>query len=183
MTTTQRPWSERLEIVRGDITCQQVDAIVNSANPSLLGGGGVDGAIHRRAGPQLLEECRKLGGCATGEAKITAGYNLPARHVIHTVGPIWKGGDQNEDELLAQCYRSCFALAEKHGLRSLAFPSISTGAYHFPLDLAASIALREIIVGLERLPYLDKVTVVCFDDRTWTCYQQALAAYKERTGT
>src|SRR5437763_11460864 len=136
--------------VHADITKLDVDAIVNAANNSLLGGGGVDGAIHRAAGPALLEECRHLHGCATGEAKITKGYQLPARHVVHTVGPVWGGGQAGEAELLAQCYRSCFALAEQHGLRSLAFPSISTGAYGYPLEQAARIAVREIKQALER---------------------------------
>src|SRR5437870_3881569 len=135
---------DRLELVEGDITEQAVDAIVNAANTSLLGGGGVDGAIHRAAGPQLLEECRKLNGCATGAAKITKGYQLRARHVIHTVGPVWHGGGHGEDELLARCYQSCFALAEEHGLRNIAFPSISTGAYGFPVERASRIAVREI---------------------------------------
>src|SRR5213076_1996895 len=133
----------RIEAVQGDITTQAVDAIVNAANTTLLGGGGVDGAIHRGAGPELLEECRKLGGCATGQAKITKGYRLPAKWVIHTVGPVWHGGDRSEDELLASCYRSCFALAQQQGVRTMAFTSISTGAYGFPMDRAARIAVRE----------------------------------------
>src|SRR5256885_1484964 len=153
----------RISVVEGDITKQTVDAIVNAANTSLLGGGGVDGAIHRAAGPALLEECRTLGGCPTGDAKITQGYNLPARHVIHTVGPIWHGGVRGEDDLLARCYRSCFALAGQRGLRSIAFPSISTGAYSFPIRRASRIALREIKAALEKYAALEKVVVVCFE--------------------
>src|SRR5437763_2758179 len=133
--------NSRIEIVQGDITKLNVDAIVNAANETLLGGGGVDGAIHRGAGPELLEECRKLNGCATGEAKITKGYKLPAKRVIHTVGPVWHGGKHNEDELLARCYRNSLALAAKHSVRTIAFPAISTGAYRFPIERAARIAL------------------------------------------
>ncbi len=166
----------RLEITEGDITDQQVDAIVNAANSSLLGGGGVDGAIHRRAGPRLLEECRTLGGCETGDAKITRGYNLPARHVIHTVGPVWRGGDHDEDELLARCYRSCFALVEQHDIRTIAFPSISTGIYRFPLERAARIAVREIMSFLGRNTTVEKVVVVCFDARTYRVYLDAVEA-------
>ena len=129
---------DRIEVVEGDITKQAVDAIVNAANTTLLGGGGVDGAIHRVAGPELLEECRKLGGCATGQARITRGYRLPAQWVIHTVGPVWRDGQHGEDGLLASCYRSCFALAKEHGIRTIAFPSISTGAYGFPMERAGA---------------------------------------------
>src|SRR3989442_340829 len=136
---------ERIELAEGDIAKQQVDAIVNAANTSLLGGGGVDGAIHRGAGPELLKECRALNGCPPGEAKITKGHRLQAKWVIHTVGPIWSGGNNREDELLASCYRNCFALAAKHEIKSIAFPSISTGAYGFPLERAADIALREAL--------------------------------------
>ncbi len=164
----------RIEIVEGDITRQHVDAIVNAANPTLLGGGGVDGAIHRAAGPGLLEECRRLSGCATGEAKITGGYNLPARWVIHTVGPIWQGGDQDEDELLARCYRECFALAEQKGLRTIAFPAISTGAYGFPLERAARIALTETRRFLESNASVEKVVLVCFGENTYRCYLEAM---------
>src|SRR5213595_3297489 len=139
----------RIEVVEGDITKQRVDAIVNAANTTLWGGGGVDGAIHRAAGPELLEECRKLGGCATGQAKITQGYRLPAKWVIHTVGPVWRDGSHGEDELLASCYRNCFAFAEKNGIRTIAFPSISTGAYSFPMARAANIAVRETIAFLK----------------------------------
>jgi len=164
----------RLEIMQGDITEQQVDAIVNAANSSLLGGGGVDGAIHRCAGPRLLEECRTLGGCPTGDAKITRGYNLPARHVIHTVGPIWRGGAHDEDELLARCYRSCFALVEQFSIGTVAFPSISTGIYRFPLERAARIAVREIRSFLHRNTTVEKVVVVCFDARTYHGYLDAV---------
>ncbi len=164
--------AERLELVRGDITRMRVDAVINAANSSLLGGGGVDGAIHRAAGPELLAECRMLGGCATGEAKLTRGYQLPARFVIHTVGPVWRGGGEHEDELLARCYRSCLRLAVEQGLRSLAFPSISTGVYGFPIRRAAPIALREIWAGLRDDAAL-KVSVVCFSDADLECYRTA----------
>lgn len=160
----------RLQVVQADITEQRVDAIVNAANNSLLGGGGVDGAIHRAAGPELLETCKKLNGCATGEAKITPGFRLPARWVIHTVGPVWHGGDDGEDELLAKCYQSCFALAEYHALRSIAFPSISTGAYGFPIERAAKIALAEMRRVLEKNSELEKVLVVAFNENVYDCY-------------
>jgi len=166
---------ERLTVLQGDITRQAVDAIVNAANESLLGGGGVDGAIHRAAGPELLAECRTLHGCATGQAKITKGYKLAARHVIHTVGPVWHGGGQNEPELLVGCYRSCFELVEKYTLSTIAFSSISTGAYGYPVAQAAKIAVTEIKKALERLPGLTNVTVVCFDQRTYDAYQAAVA--------
>ena len=165
---------DRIQIVEGDIAKQQVDAIVNAANTTLLGGGGVDGAIHRAAGPELLEECRKLNGCATGQAKITKGYRLPARFVIHTVGPIWRDGAHGEDELLASCYRNCFALAEKNGIRSIAFPSISTGAYGFPMERAANIALCETIALLKSGSSLEKVLLVCFSKSALENYTNAL---------
>ncbi len=160
----------RIEVVRGDITKLQVDAIVNAANSSLLGGGGVDGAIHSAAGPQLLEECRKLGGCPTGQAKITGGYRLPAKWIIHTVGPIWRGGAQNEEQSLANCYRNCLRLAASYDIRVLAFPSISTGAYGFPIDSASRIALHEIRSHLENNKLPEKVVIVCFDEPTFRCY-------------
>lgn len=164
----------KLQVVRGDITQLAVDAIVNAANNSLLGGGGVDGAIHRAAGPELLEACKKLHGCATGEAKITPGFRLPARWVIHTVGPVWHGGNNGEDELLAKCYRSCFALAEHHTLRSIAFPSISTGAYGFPIERAAKIALTEMRQALENNTVLEQMLVVAFNAHVYDCYAQLL---------
>lgn len=165
----------RVAITKGDITAFEVDAIVNAANKSLLGGGGVDGAIHRAAGPQLLEECRTLGGCETGQAKITGGYRLPARHVIHTVGPVWHGGDRDEDRLLADCYRNSLALAFKHGLETVAFPSISTGAYGFPIDRAAPIALRTVKEILEVNPSLKKVYFVCFSEGDLQVYLEKAA--------
>lgn len=172
-------WLDRLEIVRGDITKLAVDAIVNAARPSLLGGGGVDGAIHRAAGRDLLAECATLGGCPTGEARITKGYNLPAKHVIHTVGPIWDGGEAGEDADLASCYRNCLALLVQSGLRTVAFCSISTGAYGFPLDRARSIALREIRSFFERNTTVEKVTVICFEEDV---YQSYLAGVEEMRG-
>lgn len=164
-----------IEVVQGDITKMQVDAIVNAANTSLLGGGGVDGAIHRAAGPQLLEECRKLNGCETGQAKITQGYNLPARHVVHTVGPVWQGGKSGEDELLAGCYRNSLRLAQQHGLAAIAFPSISTGAYRFPLERACRIAVREVKQFLAAQDQVKKVFFVCFSDGDASVYQRILA--------
>ena len=163
----------RVEIIEGDITKQQVDAIVNAANNSLLGGGGVDGAIHRAAGPQLLEETRKLGGCPTGEARVSKGYRLPAKWVIHTVGPIWGGGDKNEDSLLAGCYRSSLKAAKQKGLKIVAFPSISTGAYGFPLDRATEIALKETKNFLATDKTLTKVVFVCFGGKVFNEYKDA----------
>src|SRR2546421_3333346 len=160
-----------IEIVRGDITKLDVDAIVNAANSTLLGGGGVDGAIHRGAGPELLEECRKLGGCATGQAKITKGYRLPAEWVIHTVGPVWRDGNHGEDELLASCYRNSFVLAERYDLRSIAFPSISTGAYGFPIQRAARIAIKETNSFLERNRTVESVRLICFGASALNVYQ------------
>jgi len=166
--------SNRVLVVEGDITRQRVDAIVNAANTSLLGGGGVDGAIHRAAGPELLAECRTLGGCATGQAKITHGYRLPAQWVIHTVGPVWCDGNHGEAELLASCYRRCFALVESHHLQTVAFPSISTGAYGFPMELAARIALRETKEFLEQNRSVEKVMLVCFGSSAWQTHRAAL---------
>jgi len=166
---------DRLEIITADITGLDVDAIVNAANSTLLGGGGVDGAIHRAAGPGLLRECRGLGGCPTGEARITSGYELPARHVIHTVGPIWRGGGAGEDGKLASCYRECFRLADENGVKTIAFPSISTGAYGFPVERASRIALNEIKAAFDRYPGLEKVIVACFGDAVLKAYQDAYA--------
>ena len=168
------PLRDRIEVVEGDITKQAVDAIVNAANSSLLGGGGVDGAIHRAAGPELFEECRTLGGCATGQAKITKGYRLLAKWVIHTVGPVWRDGLHGEDDLLASCYRSCFALVEQHGIRTIAFPSISTGAYGFPMERAARIAVRETKAFLERKMAAEKVRLVCFSASAFQIHSKAL---------
>ncbi|MGE5613446.1 MAG: O-acetyl-ADP-ribose deacetylase [Bacillota bacterium] len=164
----------RISIVQGDITKIEADAIVNAANNTLLGGGGVDGAIHRAAGPELLEECRKLNGCETGKAKITKGYRLPAKHVIHTVGPVWRDGNHDEDCLLASCYKSSLQLAVEYGLKTIAFPSISTGAYRFPVKRAARIAMREISRFLEENGSIDKVLMVCFDNATTEAYTEAL---------
>jgi len=165
----------RISIVKGDITKAEVDAIVNAANESLLGGGGVDGAIHRAAGPGLKEECRKIGGCPTGEARITGGHRLKARYVIHTVGPVWRGGAADEDALLARCYRNSLALAEEHGVKSIAFPAISTGVYRFPPARAARIAIAETIGFLRSHDLPERVVFVCFDDRVYDCYRAAFA--------
>lgn len=164
-----------LRVVEGDITTLKVDAIVNAANTSLLGGGGVDGAIHRAAGPGLLDECRKLNGCATGEAKITEGYRLPARWVIHTVGPVWHGGRHGEDDLLAGCYRNSLKLAAEKGLGSVAFPCISTGVYRFPLERAARIAVSETRKYLRSNPSIREVIFVCFNPEACDIYTRLLA--------
>lgn len=169
---------EKIEIIRGDITKQAVDAIVNAANCSLLGGGGVDGAIHRAAGPELLAECRTLNGCKTGEAKITKGYKLPAKFVIHTPGPVWHGGTKNEPALLKSCYRSCLELASENGCKTVDFPSISTGVYHFPLEKASEIAIKAIAEYLFEHPEIERVRMVCFDDRTKKYYEDALESLK-----
>ena len=168
----------RIEIIQGDITKQAVDAIVNAANCSLLGGGGVDGAIHRAAGPELLAECRSLNGCKTGEAKITKGYKLPAKYVIHTPGPVWHGGGKGEAELLRSCYLNCLALASENGCRTVDFPSISTGVYHFPLEKASEIAIGAIAGYLSAHHELGRVRMVCFDERTKGYYEDALENLK-----
>ena len=169
------PPCDRIEVWEGDITTLRVDAIVNAANSSLLGGGGVDGAIHRAAGPGLLEECRALGGCPTGEARITGGHRLPARYVVHAVGPVWRGGGEGEDELLAGCYRNALQLAARHDARSVAFPAISTGVYRFPADRAADVAVREIRAFLEGDDRIERVVLVAFGAETRRSYLTALA--------
>lgn len=168
--------SGKIALIIGDITQEQVDAIVNAANTSLLGGGGVDGAIHRAAGSGLLEECRRLNGCKTGDAKITRGYNLPAHWVIHTVGPVWQDGNHGEDELLASCYQRCLELAEQHKIRTIAFPAISTGAYRFPSERAARIAVTQVKTFLKSHPSVEQVIFVSFNRQSYDCY---VAAVKE----
>ncbi len=165
---------EIIRLVETDITTLAVDAIVNAANSSLLGGGGVDGAIHRAAGPELLAECRTLNGCRTGEAKITRGYKLPARFVIHTVGPIWRGGNHNEAELLRNCYRNTFAIVKSYEFQTIAFPAISTGAYGFPTDKAAEIAVHEALFAAQKIPSLKEVIFTCFNIDTKKAYEAAL---------
>jgi len=165
---------EKIHLEIGDITKQKVDAVVNAANSTLLGGGGVDGAIHRAAGPRLLEECKTLNGCPTGEAKITKGYNLPAKFVIHTVGPVWHGGNTNEEKLLADCYENSLKLAKKNGIKSIAFPAISTGVYGFPSDRAAKIAAKTAKEFLEKDDTIEKIIFVCFDEKTYQYYSKLL---------
>jgi len=165
---------ERIVLVKGDITKQKADAIVNAANTSLLGGGGVDGAIHRAAGPKLLDECRRLGGCETGDAKMTKGYNLPAKYVIHTVGPVWHGGLHDEDRLLASCYRRSLDVAVQRGVKTIAFPCISTGVYGFPQERAAKIALMEVRKFLQANPSIEKIVFVCFLQEDFRIYSELL---------
>ena len=168
----------RLEVVVADITSLRVDAIVNAANRALLGGGGVDGAIHRAAGPGLLAECRTLHGCETGGAKITLGYRLPARHVIHAVGPVWHDGNEGEDQALASCYRSAIEVCRSNGLASLAFPAISTGIYRFPADRAAGIAVSATIEALHAAPAISRVIFCCFSGESARLHEEALAAFR-----
>lgn len=170
---------DKMKLVKGDITKMQVDAIVNAANTSLLGGGGVDGAIHRAAGPELLEECKMLEGCSTGQAKITKGYSLPAKYVIHAVGPVWRGGNKGERKLLASCYLTSLKLALEKGVKTIAFPAISCGVYGYPLSQAAMIAVKETANFLELHDEIDAVSFVCFDDSVYEAYQKALDSLHE----
>jgi O-acetyl-ADP-ribose deacetylase len=170
----------RIQVIKGDITTLEVDAIVNAANSSLLGGGGVDGAIHRAAGPDLLKECRLLGGCKTGQAKITGGYKLPAKYVIHTVGPIWRGGNAGEPTLLASCYNSCLNLAMEHGVKRIAFPAISCGVYGYPANEAARIAIRTTIEYLMRNAAVEEVKFVCFEQGVFQAYREALQEVSDK---
>lgn len=169
----------KFSVVKGDIVKSKTDAIVNAANTSLLGGGGVDGAIHRAAGKELLEECEKLNGCNTGETKITKGYKLHAKYVIHTPGPIWRGGMKGEADLLASCYRNCLKLALENGIKTIAFPSISTGVYRFPVEQAADIAVNEILNFLYEHSEIEQVNMVCYDDDTYKAYKKAYESATE----
>lgn len=166
--------TSKIEIYKGDITALKVDAIVNAANSTLLGGGGVDGAIHRAAGPKLLEECKNLNGCNTGEAKITKGYNLPAKFVIHTVGPVWNGGQHNEDELLGNCYRNSLKVAVENKIKTIAFPAISTGVYRFPIERATNLAINTIKSFVEQDKFIKKIIFCCFDEQTFLTYKNLL---------
>ncbi len=174
MSALESKSNKQILIVQGDITQQKVDAIVNAANSSLLGGGGVDGAIHRAAGAELLAECRQIGGCATGDAKITRGYNLTAKWIIHTVGPVWEGGNYGEEKLLANCYFNCLEIAKEYKITSLAFPAISTGVYQYPIERATKIAVREVKNYLERENTIERVIFVCFSLEIYNCYQTAI---------
>lgn len=169
--------TDKITVIQGDITKQQVDAIANAANTRLLGGGGVDGAIHRAAGSGLLAECRTLNGCQTGEAKMTRGYNLHAKYVIHTVGPVWKGGRNHEDELLASCYYESLKLAEKHQLKTIAFPAISTGVYGFPMERAAAIAVKTVQQFLSKTTVIYEVRFVCFSNESYQCHLTAIGSH------
>ncbi len=170
---------ERFSVIKGDIVRVKTQAIVNAANTSLLGGGGVDGAIHRAAGKELLLECETLGGCPTGEAKITSAYKLRAEYVIHTPGPIWRGGNRGEAELLANCYKNSLKLAREHDITSISFPSISTGVYRYPVEQAARIAIREIMTFLEHDKDMERIQMVCFDEETFRVYEKAWKEYKK----
>lgn len=169
----------KIKIIQKDITKLNVDAIVNAANNTLLGGGGVDGAIHRAAGPDLLAECKTLGGCETGRAKITKGYRLPANYVIHTVGPVWGGGQRDESVLLESCYRECMKLAKKYSIKTIAFPAISCGVYHFPIERAAEIAITTVMEGLKGNPGIEAVYLVCFGDAALAAYNEQFQKLKE----